>query len=151
MHYLFCNFRCQRFDKMCYEKIWISGWRYDFTFYTNEVIKLACLRLRSAWHLPVWSVFYVHSIARLGPAVFSSACWRSLSDSANAQADLDLHWAHMYIIGFVKNDWLLLLSPAHLIAWLFKTKWPENSTITDQIGDKFWNRLNVLILFLSAV
>ena len=50
---------------MCYEKIWISGWRYVFfTFYTNEVIKLACL---------------------------------------NAQADLDLHWAHMYIIGFVKK------------------------------------------------
>ena len=24
---------------------------------------------------------------------------------------------------------------------IFKTKWPENSTITDQIGDKFWNRL----------
>ena len=51
---------------MCYEKIWISGWRYVFfTFYRNEVIKLACL---------------------------------------NAQSDLDLHWAHMYTIGFVKND-----------------------------------------------
>ena len=63
-------------------------------------------------------------MARLGPAVFSSACWRSLSDCANAQADLDLHWAHMYIIGFVKKT--IDFCYYHLHTWLLASSKPSD-------------------------
>ena len=53
---------------------------------------------------PVWTVFVVRPTGSQGPKVSSCGQQRLYSDWADAQADLNLSWAHNHFVGFVMSQ-----------------------------------------------
>ena len=55
-------------------------------------------------------VFAVRSMGSEGPSVSSCAQRRLWSDSADAEADLSLRWAHTHFVGFVTSRLIFLMT-----------------------------------------
>ena len=64
----------------------------------DKTKKMTCVPCEDC---PVWSVFAVRMKKHWALNYLLSAQWRLWSDWADAQADLNLHWAQSHFVGFI--------------------------------------------------